>query len=200
MNNIISELICTRISHDIIGNIGAVANASELLEEGDMDFIDDIKSILKVSSFNMTARMKFFRMAFGVDNNNLENIELVKKTAEDYLASLGNIDYPIKLDWMITSSGLVKNAFVGIMVMADLLIRGGVIKVVEKEGVIKISFSMENKFSQDKLQKFHTSLESEISAFDANTAHIACLSERMPVEKIKFINDENNNNLTLVLG
>ena len=49
-----TELVCTRISHDVIGNIGAVANAVELLEEGDMDFIDDIRSILKVSSKVLT--------------------------------------------------------------------------------------------------------------------------------------------------
>lgn len=34
----LSEIICTRISHDLIGNIGAVSNAVELLEDGDMDF------------------------------------------------------------------------------------------------------------------------------------------------------------------
>lgn len=56
----ISELVCTRISHDLIGNIGAVSNAVELLEEGDMDFMDDIRSILKVSSGVLTARLKFF--------------------------------------------------------------------------------------------------------------------------------------------
>lgn len=75
----ISELVCTRISHDLIGNIGAVSNAVELLEEGDMDFMDDIRSILKVSSGVLTARLKFFRMAFGVDNANLENWILSKK-------------------------------------------------------------------------------------------------------------------------
>ena len=37
----ISELICTRISHDLIGNIGAFANAVELLEDEDDDFIDE---------------------------------------------------------------------------------------------------------------------------------------------------------------
>ena len=50
MTRQLSELICTRISHDLIGNIGAVGNAVELLEDGDMDFLDDIKSILQISS------------------------------------------------------------------------------------------------------------------------------------------------------
>ena len=74
-NSLVCELICTRLSHDIVGNIGAVANAVELLEEGDMDFIDDIKSILGVSSKNLASRLKFFRMAFGLNNANLENKE-----------------------------------------------------------------------------------------------------------------------------
>lgn len=77
MNNILSEtelaeLICTRISHDVIGNVGAVANAVELLEEGDMDFLDDIRSILKISSSVLSARLKFFRLAFGLTNANLD--------------------------------------------------------------------------------------------------------------------------------
>ena len=84
----ISELICTRISHDLIGNIGAVANAVELLEEGDMDFLDDIRSILKVSSQVLAARLKFFRMAFGLENANLEDASLVRKTTADYLKTI----------------------------------------------------------------------------------------------------------------
>ena len=84
-NDLVCELICTRLSHDIIGNIGAVANAVELLEEGDMDFIDDIKSILNVSSKTLSARLKFFRLTFGLNNANLENKETVVKTVQDYL-------------------------------------------------------------------------------------------------------------------
>lgn len=86
----LSEIICTRISHDLIGNIGAVSNAVELLEDGDMDFLDDIKSILNVSSHVLSARMKFFRMAFGLDSSNLENAEMIVKTCEEYVQTIGN--------------------------------------------------------------------------------------------------------------
>ena len=41
----ISDLVCTRISHDLIGKIGAVSYAVELLEEGDMDFMDDMDTM-----------------------------------------------------------------------------------------------------------------------------------------------------------
>ena len=73
----LTQAVSTRISHDLIGNIGAVSNAVELLEEGDMDFLPDIKSILNTSSSVLSARLKFFRMAFGLDNSNLENLAII---------------------------------------------------------------------------------------------------------------------------
>ena len=110
MQNIVTELVCTRLSHDIIGNIGAVANAVELLEEGDLDFMDDIKSILKNSSSTLASRLKFFRMAFGLDNANLEDNNLVKTIAQDYLHTIGNKDFPINLQFNIASPLMKKNA------------------------------------------------------------------------------------------
>ena len=40
----ISELVCTRISHDLVGNVGAVSNAVELLDE-DPESVDEVKPI-----------------------------------------------------------------------------------------------------------------------------------------------------------
>lgn len=141
----ISELVCTRISHDLIGNIGAVSNAVELLEEGDMDFMDDIRSILKVSSGVLTARLKFFRMAFGVDNANLEKLDLVEKTTADYLKTLGNANYPIKLVMKLKSWQLSKMAMLSVMILADTFIKGGNIEVREETGRLLILAAGENR-------------------------------------------------------
>ena len=66
----ITEIVCTRISHDLIGNIGALANALELMEDDDIDFMEEIKSTLNFSSTVLMSRLKFFRMVFGLNNAN----------------------------------------------------------------------------------------------------------------------------------
>lgn len=198
MKNYVSELICTRISHDIIGNIGAVANASELLEEGDMDFLDDIKNILKTSSFNLTARMKFFRMAFGVDNNNLANMDLVKKTSEDYLHSLGSAEYPIELKWNINNPDKSKDAMIMLMIMADLLIRGGKIEIHENNNQIIATISAESRTSTDKWQRFEGLLQGNSDYVDANSAPLVLLTEKYGNTRIGLTNDDNEYRLTLL--
>ena len=149
----ISELVCTRISHDLIGNIGAVSNAVELLEEGDMDFMDDIRSILKVSSGVLTARLKFFRMAFGVDNANLEKLDLVEKTTADYLKTLGNVNYPISLTMRLSNWQLSKMAMLAVMILADTFIKGGNIEVREETGRLLILAAGENRKNRRRCRR-----------------------------------------------
>ena len=152
MENILStevtELVCTRISHDLIGNIGAVSNAVELLEEGDMDFMEDIRSILKVSSGVLTARLKFFRMAFGMSNTNLEKLDLVEKTTVDYLRTLGNINYPINLNMRLANWQLSRMSMLAIMILADIFIKGGSIEVREETGRLVIMATGDNLSSE----------------------------------------------------
>ena len=45
-NIYISEIMATRLSHDLIGNIGAGANAAALLNEGDEDDREDMSNIV----------------------------------------------------------------------------------------------------------------------------------------------------------
>ncbi|HCU58984.1 MAG TPA: histidine phosphotransferase, partial [Alphaproteobacteria bacterium] len=50
----IAELICTRISHDLIGNMGAISNAMELWEDDPSD-VADLKPLLENSSQTLAA-------------------------------------------------------------------------------------------------------------------------------------------------
>lgn len=176
-DSLITQLVCTRLSHDIIGNIGAVANAVELLEEGDMDFIDDIKSILKTSSVNLSSRLKFFRMAFGLANSNLDDLNLVKETAQNYLSTLGNKDFPIKLDFAVSNPAKRKTALLMIMVLADILLRGGTLKVYESPQGLIAETSTANRVSTDKLVRIQNVIQSGTVEPDAGLAPLIALMD-----------------------
>lgn len=148
----IAELVCTRISHDLIGNIGAVANAVELLEEGDTDFLDEIKEILKVSSSVLSARLKFFRMAFGLDNANLTDMALVEKTTRDYLTTIGNKNFPIRFNMENFSVKYTRIMMLAVMILADVLIKGGEINVSEQNCKLFVNISAVSKTSASKTE------------------------------------------------
>ena len=191
MENIVTELICTRLSHDIVGNIGAVSNAVELLEEGDMDFMDDIKSILKVSSQTLASRLKFFRMVFGLSNANLEDASVVEKTAKDYLLTIGNKDFPVDLKFSVSTPKLRKAALLMVMIMADILIRGGILEVFEDDGKLVSRIDRNAKISEDKLERLQHVLSDETATADAGMAPLFALIERVGRSHIDLKADQN---------
>lgn len=172
----VTELICTRISHDLIGNIGAVSNAVELLEEGDMDFIGDIRSILKTSSQVLTARLKFFRMAFGLANANLEDRGLVVKTTEEYLKTIGNQNFPITLEAGSFQPASSKMFMLCAMIMADTVIKGGNIKIYEDADRFYVQVAAP-KLAGQKVSAIAAILAGERGEFMAQYAPAFCLRE-----------------------
>lgn len=172
----ISEQVLTRVCHDVIGNIGAVANAVELLEEGDLDFLEDIKSILKTSSSVLSARLKFFRLAFGLSNANLSDAMLVAKTAREYLMTIGNKNFPIELDMPLLSEKFARSALLAIMIAADTMIKGGVIKLEEQNNQLYIMAKGNVPASAEKLKSLRECIELECEP-QAQFAAVAFLKE-----------------------
>ncbi len=174
MNSLVSELICTRISHDLIGNIGAVSNAVELLEEGDMDFLDDIKSILKTSSNVLSSRLKFFRMAFGLSNANLENLDQVKDVTAAYLSTVGGKTSPT-LKFGLTDARYSRAVMLVVMSVSDLLVKGGEIAVLSQDGKVYISVEAGARLAEEKKAQTLSVLKGEakeVGAQDAPTLYL----------------------------
>ena len=193
-----SELICTRISHDIIGNVGAVANAVELLEEGDMDFIDDIRSILKVSSKVLTARLKFFRLAFGLQNANLTDLATVQSTAEAYLGTLGNASYPITLTMKLEDIQWARPALLAVMILADVVIKGGNIDIQTANNQLIASVSSPYSLANEKIKNLKTVLSGGMIENPAQYAPVVYLQNILNNDKKIHIME--NNMLSLIIG
>ncbi len=150
----LSAIISTRMSHDLIGNIGAVCNAVELMEEGDTDFMSDISNILKVSSRVLSSRLKFFRMAFGLDNSNLTDAETVIKTSEEYIKTLGNPDNNgISIKLKLADITMSRIAMLTLMALTDTIVKGGVIEIEAAAGCVAGEVTSPAKLSQEKYEK-----------------------------------------------
>ena len=152
-NNIfISEILATRLSHDLIGNIGAVANAVELLNEGDTEDNDDILNILNFSSTVLNKRLKFFRLCFGLSNASVKDVHALTDITTDYLSTLGNPNLPITLTMDIETPKIYKFILPAVMMMADTIIKGGQIIVKQNDKGIHITAVSDQPLNQSKFQ------------------------------------------------
>lgn len=188
----ISEQVLTRVCHDVIGNIGAVANAVELLEEGDLDFLDDIKSILKTSSGVLSARLKFFRLAFGLSNANLTDMQFINKTASDYLSTIGNRNFPIELNVVGYPEKLARPVLLGIMIAADTMIKGGSITVEEQGNQLYITAKGNVNPSTDKIRALQEYIANDMPP-QAQFAPVAYLKEILKNSGYSLDMHENGN-------
>ena len=78
MDNLkLTQLVYTRISHDLSGTVGAIYNGAELLEE-DLSFASESTDLIKNSAESLMARLRFFRQTFGLPKDDAD-------TTTDYL-------------------------------------------------------------------------------------------------------------------
>ncbi len=160
---ILSEILMTRLSHDLIGNIGAVANAVELLGEEDNSDEDkkDITNILNFSANVLGKRLKFFRLCFGLSNTTLKNLDELYEIMADYLSTLGNPNMPITLEMKVETPQVYKLVMPAVMMMADVIIKGGKISVEQTENSLKITPSSASLLNASKLATIFKILHNE---------------------------------------
>lgn len=153
MNSIfLEEVVATRLSHDLIGNIGAVNNAMELFEDSDEgDDITEIKNILSFSAKVLSKRLKFFRVCFGLSNAAVKTSDELFGICSDYLSTLGNPERPIKLLMEIETPKIHKLIMPAVMLMGDVIIKGGVLEVKQNDSGIRVEVKSDFALDEAKL-------------------------------------------------
>ncbi|MDA0704095.1 MAG: histidine phosphotransferase family protein [Proteobacteria bacterium] len=137
----VAELLCSRLCHDLVSPVGAVANGMELVAElgGAMD--DEIAGMIGDSAALASARLRFFRAAYGLaggqDTNSTEEL---KNLAESRAAGEG-----YHLDWAaepgrIAGRGKSGKLALNLQLLAEeALMRGGTISLRSDAGLEAIA-------------------------------------------------------------
>ena len=192
----ITEIVCTRISHDLIGNIGALANALELMEDDDIDFMEEIKSTLNFSSTVLMSRLKFFRMVFGLNNANLENADTVRNISQNYVKSL-NPHHPIEIDISPINgqSDLNRVIMLAVMLCSDIIVKGGKITIKTDSQQITTNVTSLFPLVQNKIIEINNIIK---GIYPENLSQYAPLFYLQ--EMGATLRTEENNDFTLYIG
>jgi len=103
----LSAMLCARICHDLISPIGALGTAIEILDDaGNIDMHDDAMALVRTSSRQAAAKLKFLRLAFGAAGSAPGVIPTSEVTT---LSNNMFADSKPDLVWNIESDGIDKD-------------------------------------------------------------------------------------------
>lgn len=138
----LASLLCSRVCHDIISPVGAIANGLELMDDPETDAamrataLDMVRSSAKTA----TAKLKFCRIAFGASGSAGAHIDMGEagEVAKDFVG-----EEKVKLDWRAPRENRPKAEVKLLLNMLLLGIagipRGGVVTVTAEGRVFKVS-------------------------------------------------------------
>ncbi len=134
----LAALLCSRVCHDVISPVGAIANGLELIDDPEMDeetketALDMVRSSARTAS----AKLKFCRIAFGAAGSAGALIDM-GEAGEIAKAFVG--EEKVKLDWLAPRENRPKQQVklvLNMMLMAMAGIpRGGVLTVAAEGDV-----------------------------------------------------------------
>jgi histidine phosphotransferase ChpT len=137
----LAALLCSRICHDIISPVGAIANGLELMDDPDTDAAMKATALdmVRSSARTATAKLKFCRIAFGASGSAGAHIDLGEagETAREFV---GN--EKVRLDWQAPRENRPKAEVKLLLNMLLLALagipRGGVVTVTVEGQNLKV--------------------------------------------------------------
>jgi histidine phosphotransferase ChpT len=139
----LAAMLCSRLCHDMLSPVGALANGLELLaEEQDPEMRARCMELLEQSARISTDKLKFFRLAFGAAGGFGEAIPIDE--AKAVIEALAADNNRIAINWAIADPSLPKPAVKVLLNLAqiglDALVRGGTLDIgaERRDGAVEI--------------------------------------------------------------
>jgi histidine phosphotransferase ChpT len=129
----LGALMCSRVCHDIISPVGAIANGLELLDEGaDAETREIAMGLIRSSAANASARLQFARIAFGAAGSERADIDTgdAEAVARGYFANEKKIDLTWQGPRALLPKNKVKLLLNLLLVAASSIPRGGTLSAV----------------------------------------------------------------------
>lgn len=127
----LAALLCSRVCHDVISPVGAIANGIELLDEGaDEETSEIAMDLIRSSAKNASARLQFARIAFGAAGSAGAHIDT--GDAEAVTRAYFDNEKKTDIEWHGERALLAKNKvkfFLNLILVAlGAIPRGGMVK------------------------------------------------------------------------
>lgn len=139
----LAAMLCSRLCHDMLSPVGALANGLELLAvEQDPGMRARCIELLEQSARISSDKLKFFRLAFGAAGGFGEAIPIDE--AKAVIEALASDAKRVTINWAIAEPSLPKPAIKVLLNLAqialDALVRGGTLDIgaERRDGAVEI--------------------------------------------------------------
>jgi histidine phosphotransferase ChpT len=156
----LAALISSRICHDVISPVGAIANGLEMLaEEQDEAMREQTMTLIRKSASQASAKLQFARLAFGAAGSAGAEIDLrdAERVARDFVQGAKHT-----LSWQGPPATLPKNKVKLLLNLVALgvvaLPRGGAVNVIIEGEAPGVHFTVRAQGDPARLSEHVTSL------------------------------------------
>jgi histidine phosphotransferase ChpT len=133
----VSELLASRLCHDLAGPIAAIGNGAELLDDDDPDFVRQAATLIGDSAGTAAKRLQLFRYVYGFSTGAVAGPPPRVLAVEYFAGGPVACDYPDpirQLDpaWQRLGCGLL-------IVAGEALPRGGKLALAAEAGAVAVA-------------------------------------------------------------
>lgn len=167
----LAALLCSRVCHDVISPVGAIANGLELMDdpETDAELKATALDMVRSSAKTATAKLKFCRIAFGAAGSAGALIDLTE-AGEVAKAFVG--EEKVKLDWQAPRENRPKQEVKLLLNMLLIALAG-----IPRGGVVTVSAEGENLTVRAKGER--AKINEAMAAALAGTTDLTTLDARL---------------------